>query len=61
MSKRGKESKFNAPIIEAPDEIRKIIRGVLKLEHEHLWNDKPRLSDDVVIIIKKAISGSEEA
>lgn len=43
------------PIKSAPEEIQRIIKKVLQLEKEHLYEDRPRLKEDVVAIIKQEV------
>lgn len=40
------------PIKTAPPEVGRVIKQVLKLEHEHLYQDRPRINDDILRIIK---------
>lgn len=44
------------PILNAPDDVRKIIDRVLKLERDKLYQRSPRnINDDVLTIIKEVI------
>ena len=44
------------PILNAPEDVRKIIDRVLKLERDKLYQRNPRnINDDVLIIIKEVI------
>ena len=44
------------PILNAPEDVRKIIDRVLKLERDKLYQRNPRnINDDVLTIIKEAI------
>lgn len=43
------------PLKEAPEEIRKIIERVLRLEQERLYQKLPKLNDDVLRVIKEEI------
>jgi len=44
------------PILNAPEDVRKIIDRVLKLEREKLYQRNPRnINDDVLTIIKEVI------
>lgn len=63
--KRG-ETKFVA-FADAPPYIREIIDRVLKLEQDQLYSKRPRVIDDVEIVVRRAVknrsretSGSEE-
>ena len=44
-----------APIKNAPPEVASVIKQVLKLEHEHLYQDRPRINEDILKIIKDEI------
>jgi hypothetical protein len=52
-----KESKIDPlePIKSAPEEVASVIKQVLKLEHDHLYQDRPRINDDILKIIKNEI------
>lgn len=52
---KGTLETIEAPIIEAPIEIRNIIIKVLKAEKDKLYLDRPRIVDDIVDIIKGEI------
>lgn len=56
MTKTNRDNDPVAPIKEAPDEIQAIIKQVLELEHDHLVHDRPRLNEDIVRIIKNAVT-----
>ncbi|MGV2389747.1 MAG UNVERIFIED_CONTAM: hypothetical protein LVR29_20350 [Microcystis novacekii LVE1205-3] len=44
------------PILNAPEDVRKIINRVLKLERDKLYQRNPRnINDDVLTIIKEVI------
>ena len=43
------------PIKTAPTEVGNVIKKVLKLEHEHLYQDRPRVNDDILRIIKDEV------
>ena len=44
------------PILNAPEDVRKIIDRVLKLERDKLYQRNPRnINDDVLMIIKEVI------
>ena len=43
------------PIKSATPEVASVIKKVLKLEHDHLYQDRPRISDDILKIIKNEI------
>jgi hypothetical protein len=43
------------PIKTAPAEVGNVIKKVLKLEHEHLYQDRPRVNDDILRIIKDEV------
>ena len=43
------------PIITAPTEVQAIIRAVLLLERERLYEMRPRLNADVMTIIKEQV------
>lgn len=43
------------PIKSASEEVRKIIKDVLKLESEKLYQKKPHISADIINIIKGAV------
>lgn len=43
------------PIKSAAPEVASVIKKVLKLEHDHLYQDRPRISDDILKIIKNEI------
>lgn len=49
-----------APINNASPEVQTIIKEVLRLEHEHLWAERPRLNEDVVLIVKRAVADTVE-
>ena len=40
------------PINTAPEQVRNILKKVLQLEKERLYDNRPRLIEDVVTIIK---------
>jgi hypothetical protein len=44
------------PLREAPPEVRRIIEQVLRLEQERLYQRAPRLNDDVLRVIKEAVT-----
>ena len=44
------------PIKSAAPEVASVIKKVLKLEHDHLYQDRPRISDDILKIIKNLSS-----
>jgi hypothetical protein len=48
------------PIREAPPEVKDIITKVLHLERDHIVKDRPRLKEDIVRIIKNAITADGE-
>lgn len=43
------------PLKREPDNIRRIIKRVLELESERLYQKQPHLNDDVIRIIKEEI------
>jgi len=43
------------PINSAVPEVKSVIKKVLKLEHDHLYQERPRISDDILKIIKNEI------
>jgi len=43
------------PLKRGPDDLKKIIKRVLELESERLYQKQPHLNDDVVRIIKEEI------
>ncbi len=43
------------PIMTAPSDVQSVIKKILKLEHEHLYQDRPRVSDDILRIIKDEV------
>jgi hypothetical protein len=43
------------PINTAPVAVRNILKKVLQLEKERLYDDRPRLIEDVVTIIKQEV------
>lgn len=40
------------PIKNASPEVASVIKQVLKLEHERLYQDRPRINEDILKIIK---------
>jgi len=43
------------PIKDAAPEVKKIVRKVLQIESEVLYQDRPRILDDIVQAIKEAV------
>lgn len=43
------------PIHSAPPAVRNVLKKVLQLEKERLYDDRPRLIEDVVSIIKQEL------
>lgn len=43
------------PLHEAPEEVKRIIKRVLKLESEKLYQQKPHVRNDIVRIIKEEV------
>lgn len=44
-----------SPISDAPPHIEEIIRRVLQLESERLYQDRPHVIEDIELIVKKAV------
>ncbi len=56
MTENGKmKSDPLEPINSAPAEVANVIKKVLKLEHDHLYQDRPRVGEDILRIIKNEI------
>ncbi len=55
MAEKEKEPDPLEPIKSASPPIRRIIKKVLQLEKEHLYEDRPRLKDNIVAAIKQEI------
>ncbi len=55
MSER-KKSDHSDPFRTASPEVQKIIKEVLKLERDKLYQDRPRLQSEIVDIIKGIVS-----
>ncbi len=51
----GKKADPLEPFKNAPQEIQEIIKAVLKLEKERLYQQKPHLNSDIMRIIKEVI------
>ena len=49
-------NKLLQPLNEAPPAIKKIIERVLKLEHEKIYEMRPRLNADIIKIVKEEVS-----
>lgn len=45
----------NNPYKEAPEDIKKIMEEVLRLEKELIYQNRPRLKSEIINIIKEAI------
>ena len=43
------------PIKSASPEVARVIKQVLKLEHDHLYQDRPRVNDDILRIVKNEV------
>ncbi len=43
------------PISSAPEEIKNLIIKILKLENERLYEERPRLRDEIMQIVKEEI------
>lgn len=54
MDKESLKS-IEAPIADALPEIRNIILKVLQAEKDKLYQDKPRILDDIVAIVKSEV------
>ncbi len=52
----GKKSEHLEPLHTASPEVQKIIKEVLKLERDMLYQAKPRLQSEIVEIIKGIVS-----
>jgi hypothetical protein len=48
-------NKINEPIKKAPTEIKNIILRVLEIERAKIYQNRPRLTEDIVDIIKGEI------
>ncbi|MEM7476696.1 MAG: hypothetical protein AAF483_17050 [Planctomycetota bacterium] len=55
MSERKKPDHLE-PLRTASPEVQKIIKEVLKLERDKLYQDRPRLQSEIVDIIKDVVS-----
>ena len=55
MSEEKKNDHYE-PFRTASEDVQKIIKEVLKLEREKLYQDRPRLQSEIVEIIKREIS-----
>lgn len=53
--KDGKKSDYLEPMRTASPEVQEIIKEVLKLEREKLYQDKPRLQSEIVEIIRRLV------
>ena len=51
-----KKSDYLEPLRTASPEVQKIIKEVLKLERDKLYQDRPRLQSEIVDIIKGIVS-----
>ena len=57
MTKRNDSSERRVVAFEgAAPHVRAIIRRVLKLERDQLYSKRPRVVDDVVIVVKEAVA-----
>ncbi len=50
------DSNHLEPLKSASPEVQKIIKEVLKLESEKLYQERPRLKSEIIEIIKGAVS-----
>lgn len=55
MSKHDDKADTHVDFEGAAPYIREIIRGVLKLERDQLYSQRPRVIDDVAIVVREAV------
>jgi len=55
----SKMSKIDDPIRSASWEAKEVIRRVLDLEKEKIHQDRPRVTGDIVLIVKEVIPEAE--
>lgn len=55
MNKRKDTGDTHVDFEGAAPYIREIIRGVLKLERDQLYSQRPRVIDDVEIVVREAV------
>jgi hypothetical protein len=51
-----KKNDHTEPLRTASPEVQRIIKEVLKLERDKLYQDRPRLQSEIVDIIKKEVT-----
>ena len=54
--KESSSTDYLAPIKEASDRVKGIILNVLALESERLYQERPRVQDDIMRIVKDAVA-----
>ena len=55
MSKEQQKSNHITILEEAAPEVQRIIRRTLKLEYEKMYQNKPKVQDDIVQIVQEEI------